>query len=102
MAIYIDGIRRYVKNGRVINRCHMVSSISLEELHEFAQKIGATKWQFHNDYWIPHYDLSPVKRRRAVENGAIETSSAGIIVKANNKVVIGMFGEKKGQIIIND
>lgn len=60
--------------------CHLLSDLSLEELHEFAKSIGVKKCFFHNSS-IPHYDLRPAKRELAVANGAIE-------VKSNKQLVL--------------
>jgi hypothetical protein len=51
--------------------CHMVAD-SLEELHEFALKMGINPERFQNKPKRPHYDLRPKRRRQAVNMGAIE------------------------------
>ncbi|MNV78827.1 hypothetical protein D3C71_1723430 [compost metagenome] len=81
MAIYFDGMG------------HMVSDTSIEELHEFAQKLGLKKTWFQNKgtdkHWIPHYDLTTYNaRRRAKAAGAIEvfgTEVVGILRNAPYK-----------------
>ena len=49
----------------------MMSDTSLEELHEFAQRLGLKRSWFQQGS-APHYDLSKTKRRKAVELGATE------------------------------
>ena len=50
--------------------CHMVSTVSDEELKDFAKRIGMRlQWQ-HND----HFDLNPAKRARALSEGATPVS----------------------------
>jgi len=44
---------------------------SLEELHEFANKIGMKKTWFQ-DRKLPHYDLTVKRRQLALSLGAIE------------------------------
>ena len=45
---------------------------SLEELHAFAAKLGLKRAWFQDDPRLPHYDLSPGRRRAAVALGAFE------------------------------
>lgn len=44
---------------------------TVEELHEFAAKMGLKRAWFQNHKW-PHYDLHPARRVVAVRLGAIE------------------------------
>lgn len=69
--IYVDNLRKYKRQSY----CHMLSDISLEELHEFASSISISKHWFHKD----HYDLRLTERNRAVEAGAIEVSSKELV-----------------------
>jgi hypothetical protein len=65
-------------HGRVW--CHlMTDSLRLGELHEFAVGIGLKRSWFQNRRGIPHYDLTPGARARAVAAGAAEVSCTGII-----------------------
>lgn len=50
---------------------HMSSDTSVEELHEFAKKIGLKRSWFQ-DRRIPHYDITKGKRFQAIKNGAKE------------------------------
>lgn len=63
------GARRPFQNGS----CHLVSDESLDELHAFAEQLGL-KRQWFQDKRIPHYDLTPSKRRLAIQNGATEVT----------------------------
>lgn len=70
--IYTDGI-------------HMVSDISLKELHQFAEIIGIKRCWFHGSCkGHPHYDLMEEMKERALENGAIKTTSKKIVQILNN------------------
>lgn len=53
--------------------CHMWAD-SLEELHEMADKVGMKRAWFQNKESLPHYDLVPSRRARAIKHGAIEAS----------------------------
>jgi hypothetical protein len=45
---------------------------SLEELHAMALAIGMKPAWFQDHARLPHYDLVPVRRAKAVKLGAIE------------------------------
>jgi len=55
--------------------CHLVSDESLEELHEFAAKIGLKRGWFQGD----HYDLTPGMRAKAVRRGAVEVTARELV-----------------------
>jgi hypothetical protein len=76
MAVYVDNQKN--KYGRML-MCHMVAD-SIDELHEFAVKIGLKReWFQGENEKNPHYDLSQAKRKKAVDNGAIEIGSKELI-----------------------
>ena len=54
---------------------HVVSDQSLEELHEFAERMGIPRRGFHGD----HYDLPEEWYERAVEMGAVPTPSRELV-----------------------
>lgn len=66
--IYIDD---YQADFRGMKMSHMVSDTSLEELHEFAEKLGMKRAWFQNGS-APHYDVSEGKRQQAYKMGAQE------------------------------
>lgn len=69
MTVYIDCVG------------HLVAD-SLDELHEFAYRLGL-KRRWFQDKRLPHYDLTTArKRRRAVIEGAWLVTSREIVVKA--------------------
>jgi hypothetical protein len=55
--------------------CHLVSDTSLAELHEFAAELGIPERGFGGD----HYDLPEEYRQKAIDLGAIPTSSQDIV-----------------------
>lgn len=68
MSVFTDGV-------------HLVSE-NLEELHEFATRIGLKRSYFEGvRKGHPHYDLTnEAVRRRAYEAGAIQLSSKQILI----------------------
>lgn len=79
MPIYVDELRNYrdlFGQGLPGLWCHMVTDGSLEELHEFAARVGISPRRFQNHPRHPHYDLMPSSRALAVALGAVEVSTA--------------------------
>jgi hypothetical protein len=84
MSVYVDEIREfndYYKSGRSRHGswCHMMTDGDISELHEMAEKIGLHRSWFQNKPRHPHYDLTPGKRKIAIQNGAIECSSIELV-----------------------
>ena len=73
MPIYVDPLIDY--GWKLGPSCHLTSD-TLDELHEFAEKIGMKRswFQLSAGREIPHYDLTAGKRKLAVAKGAIELS----------------------------
>lgn len=69
--ILVDRLRRYPSGYW----CHMVTDSSLEELHEFALRLGIRRERFQPHRRLPHYDLRPHVRERALALGAQAVSS---------------------------
>lgn len=70
--VYVDPLLVCVPNGRWRwNRsCHMFAD-TLDALHAFAARIGLRRAWFQ-DKTLPHYDLHPNTRAKALAAGAIE------------------------------
>jgi len=51
--------------------CHLVSDLSLDELHEFAHRLGIRRAWFQGD----HYDITANKREHALLLGAVSVTS---------------------------
>jgi hypothetical protein len=75
--ILVDPIMRHSSG----EWCHMVSDESVEELHQFAAKIGLKRKAFQS-VSRPHYDLRPSKRRLAVSLGAEEVGKRDLLRRA--------------------
>jgi hypothetical protein len=52
---------------------------SLKELHAMAWKLGMPRSWFQADPDLPHYDLVPSKRAKAVRLGAVEHSDRQMV-----------------------
>lgn len=62
-------------------RYHLAAD-SLDELHEFAAKIGVKKCWYHNHRLVPHYDVNETQRLTAIDNGAVPMGTKEIILRA--------------------
>jgi hypothetical protein len=82
MAAYVDDLQVW-PNARGIFRagsCHLASD-TLDELHEFAARLGMRReWFQPGRGRHPHYDLVKSRRDRAVALGAIEVSGRDLIM----------------------
>ncbi|MEU7278939.1 DUF4031 domain-containing protein [Streptomyces sp. NPDC045431] len=72
MTVYIDP-PTWPGHGRMWS--HMISDVSFDELHAFAEKIGAPRRAFDRD----HYDVPSVRYADAVAAGAVEVSSREVV-----------------------
>lgn len=72
MAVHVDEVMRWAHaRGRFrAGSCHMTAD-SRAELHAFARAIGLPRSRFHATPKMPHYDLLPSERGRALEAGAV-------------------------------
>ncbi len=84
--IYIDALQDCTpkKGWRWNQFCHMFAD-SVEELHEFAAKIGMKKAWFQNRK-LPHYDLTAKRRKLALSLGAQEVDRAWLKERLRNRL----------------
>jgi len=75
MSVYVDQAMPCIPNvnWKYKFACHMFADTE-EELHEMAATVGLDRKYFQSDNRLPHYDLVPTKRVRAVKAGAVEVS----------------------------
>ena len=73
MSVYVDPLREYGGSAefRWTKSCHMYAD-TLVELDLMAAEIGMRSNWFQDDPRLPHYDLVPARRAKAVKLGAIE------------------------------
>jgi hypothetical protein len=78
MPVLVDPLRHYPHVPFAVKDwCHMAVDGSFEELHAFAASLGIPRSRFQGD----HYDLPPWVRARAVSLGALEVSTAELLVR---------------------
>lgn len=83
MTVYVDNVK--VKwRGRLW--CHLVAD-SIEELHEFAQRLGLQRNWFQHAASYPHYDVTVEVRQKALRVGAVEGDRVKIITCARKMKV---------------
>lgn len=63
--------------------CHMFAD-NVDELHQLAHKIGLKREWFQDDH-VQHYDLTPNKRKAAVEQGAKEVDLRFLVQFMSNR-----------------
>lgn len=82
MTIYIDlPIWKKSENG-CKSYSHMMSDVSLEDLHRFAAETGIKKHFFHNTRSCPHYDITEEQIKQVKDAGAIQISSKEMVLIA--------------------
>ncbi|MCX4666202.1 DUF4031 domain-containing protein [Streptomyces sp. NBC_01381] len=72
MTVYIDP-PTWPGHGRMWS--HLVSDVSYEELHTFAEAIGAPRRAFERD----HYDVPSERYEDAVRAGAVQIGSKELV-----------------------
>lgn len=78
MTIYVDD-EQIPSRGKVW--CHLVAD-SLEELHEFAERLGLRRSWFQDASVYPHYDLTMSVQKKALSLGALMGDRRTIITCA--------------------
>ena len=81
--ILVDPIRRYPSGYW----CHMVTDSSFEELHDFARRLGLRRERFQEHGRLPHYDLRPETRERALALGAEAVGSKELFRRGREAIL---------------
>ena len=76
MTILVDPAA-WPSHGRLW--CHLVSDVSLAELHGFAERVGIPRRGFDRD----HYDVPEDRRPDVLAAGAIPVSSRELVRRLN-------------------
>ncbi|MDQ1018384.1 DUF4031 domain-containing protein [Streptomyces afghaniensis] len=72
MTVYIDP-PTWPGHGRMWS--HLISDVSYEELHAFAERLGVPRRAFERD----HYDIPAERYADVVAAGAVEVSSREVV-----------------------
>ena len=97
MSVYVDAVMFHggSKSFKWPRSCHMYAD-SLEELHAMAEAIGMRREWFQPDGGrLPHYDLVPARRAKAVELGAVQhtrAEMAAFLHRKNDTATPSLFG----------
>lgn len=85
MTIYVDPPKHYPNTTlRYAYWSHMATDQDdLTELHEFALKIGLKREWFQDHRSVPHYDIVPSKRKKALALGAVAVSSSELVLRCS-------------------
>lgn len=81
MAVYVDELRDYralLGIGLPGLWCHMVTDAEIDELHQFAARLGVPRRVFQAHPRHPHYDLHARGRSLALALGAVEVTTADL------------------------
>ncbi len=70
--VYVDPLLQATPRSAT-EGCRLIAD-SDDELHDIARRLGLRREWFHCKSAIPHYELSPNKRKEAVRVGAVELS----------------------------
>lgn len=95
MTVYVDQLQRWPTAIRCFKAgsCHMTADTE-DELHSFARKLGLKRAWFQPHRLLPHYDLTPARRAKAVEFGAHETTCRQRILERRSSLQSSVDGEK--------
>lgn len=77
MTIFVDQAMWKKPKGRK-TYAHMATDGSLEQLHQFALRIGVKRHFFHAGD-KPHYDINEQQRITAIVCGAVEVTSKQLV-----------------------
>ena len=69
MSVYVDPLANW--GWRLGPSCHLIAD-GLDELHDFAARLGLRRSWFQGEASTPHYDLTVNRRKLAVRLGAVE------------------------------
>ena len=101
MSVYVDELLDWPSTSKWRHgaACHMFST-SLDELHDFAKKLGLKFEWFQTKTGMPHYDLTENKRTKAIKLGAVETDrrETAMLVRAWRRAR-GLNGTATAQLI---
>jgi hypothetical protein len=89
MTVYVDECQEW-PNGKGL-WCHMATDdpAGVSELHRLAAYIGMKRAWFQNRPNLPHYDLRPSMRAKAIAKGAVAVSSVELVRRCRRPMLGG-------------
>lgn len=98
MAVYVDRLTACMANSNWQHRvsCHCIAD-SVDELQEFAACLGLKRERFQDGY-LPHYDLTATKRKKAVRLGAIQLGRDDFVAKVKEWRLVQ--GNQRGAVLL--
>lgn len=89
MTVYVDECQDW-PNGRGL-WCHMMTDdpAGLSELHRLAAYIGMRRSWFQDKPTLPHYDLRPSMRAKAIKAGAVPVSGPEMVRRCKRPMLGG-------------
>lgn len=78
MPVYVDEARI---SWRGKQWCHLVAD-TVDELHEFAARLGLRPEWFQRKTLYPHYDVTTSVRERALKLGAVAAHKEVVVTRA--------------------
>lgn len=76
MSVFVDDMKLRAKVGNIDAVWSHLGADSLEEMHEFAQRLGLKRsWFQVSSSGIPHYDITQSMRAKAIKMGAEEVTT---------------------------
>lgn len=82
LSVYVDPLSLHGRSSssRWGRSCHLFAD-TVEELHDFAARLGLRRDWFQDKPKLPHYDLNDVRREAAMELGATELGRRAAVEK---------------------
>ena len=89
--VYVDPIRPCLKTKRwpYTKGAHLVAD-TVEQLHDFAGRLGLQRSWFQDRPGLPHYDVTEGMRWQAIRKGAIEITQKQLVemMQVNRKAAL--------------
>ena len=85
MTVFVDAAIHYKGDKKY---CHMVS-VDLNELHDFADRLGVKRCWYSTKKNSPHYDITEEQRSKAIQTGALPATRRQVlqITRPNSNVL---------------
>jgi len=81
-TFFVSELRRLRRDGAwtQVKSCHLFTFPGWsEDLHDFAKKLGLPRAWYQTAAILPHYDLTSIRRQRAIALGAVELDRLGLV-----------------------